>query len=1076
MHAFGGAALTRDGACRIPHAVVINELSSAGYYGEVSGLFQLNAPDYMITWPLPAWGVLSVTIPQGKQVVQPFNATDDATLSAGANAAANFGALSTLSVGTSVTAVHDATSVAFIQFDMTAINLAVLDVAVLELTVASAASTTSLLNVMGITNAFAWAEGSVTWASAAAGNVMTTPSGAIGNVYQNFMRFDTGNAVVGHISVRPGDVGTVKRIDVTDYVLNAGDGIIGFIIYRRMRNNLYTGNTQPAAGIPADALNGGASVSFVSKEGVSASAPTLRLLLDYVPSPPPQPPSPNPPPPRPPPPSPEPPPPSPEPPRPPRPPPPAPPGPPAPPPPEPPSPPLPPEPDGGYASPPPEPPPPPPRPFPPPPKPPRPPPPPPPPPPPLPPSPPPPPLPPFPPPPPPPPPPYPAEVTTSTECATEDCQSTDSTTTDDATEASTTDGLEDAVTIASLHASFGEDGRCSAWTSPQADMLVEVNGTVTAVFSGATPGFILQDATTPFSGIPVLLSALQTANLSTGLGYMPDTPGMVIRVVGTVGLYKENVVLENVMDASIIAASGLLPAPVDVQSGSFSIGCTLASEQYRNMVVRFTNMSMSLPPDSDTGEFYLDDGSGQVQVDDLFFDVPSVLGPWTINGTCGIAPGDTISQIVGIVLFDASQSSLALELGEPAMVELDVISMGTVTLQQATCVSPPPLPPPPPTPLPPPAPPPLASAAVPLTLSGIDVTRFNLTAITAALAASLGASGATLNGFSVTITDFPITATVLLAGLAGAADAMFIAQTAMALGRSLALSGTPVMAANLNVTTSAAAAAGRHRRSLAQTSSASLDVAVYGVSTAFAAGQMAVSMDNVTSDSSNRGLVAQLTSAGATVSGASLPSPPSVSVRLAVAVDYAGATLVSGSTAYAAAAAALSGSSLTQALATVGVTHAGVVAAPAPPPPPPAPPAPPQPPPPPLPPMAPGAIAPPPPAPPSVPSAGKDDLDVALGAGLGAGLGTMVVAAAAVLVRVHVCAVWLKFVVHKLRRPSACSLTSRTRRRCMCTARSSRMRPSCSRCARSPPHACTKRREHTAHAIQRRRGRLRRPL
>jgi hypothetical protein len=664
---------------------VVNELSSAGFYGEVSGLVTLTAPDYMITWPLPAWGVLSVTIPLGKQVVQTFAPTDDATLSAGANVGVNFGARTTLSVGTSVTAVHDTTSVAFVEFDMTGIDLNVVDAAILELTVATATSTTSLLNVMGITKDFAWSEGSVTWASAAAANVLATPTGVISAVFQNFMPFDTGNSVVGHISVRPGDVGAVKRIDVTDFVLKDGDGIIGFIVYRRMRLNLYTGNTQPAAGIPADALNGGAVVSFVSKEGASGSAPTLRLLMDYVPPPPPEPPSPSPrpprppppspEPPRPPPPSPEPPPPRPSPPRPPRPPPPVPPMPPPPPPPPPPSPPWAPEPIAGYSPPPPEPPPPPPHPSPPPPKPPRPPPPPPPPPPPQPSPPPSPPLPPPPPPPPPsppltsppppPPPPYPVEVTTDSDCATDECLSTtESTTTDDATEAATTDGLEDFVTIASLHATFGEDGRCSAWASPQADLLVAVNGTVTAVFSGATPGFILQDSTDAFSGIPVMLTAAQAANLSTGLGYLPDTPGMVVSVVASVGLFKESVALVNVMDVTVIAASGPLPAPVDVQTGSFSVGCTLAAEMYRNMVVRFTNLSMSLPPDVNTGEFYLDDGSGQVQVDDLFFDVPSQLGPWTINGTCGIALGDTIAEIIGIVLFDDTQSNLALELGE----------------------------------------------------------------------------------------------------------------------------------------------------------------------------------------------------------------------------------------------------------------------------------------------------------------------------------------------------------------------------------------------------------------------------
>jgi hypothetical protein len=193
----------------------------------------------MLNWTLPAWGVMSVSIPLGRQVVSVFPASDDATVYAGANVGANYGTQPTLSVGTSVTAVHDTTCAALVQFDMTGVDPNIIDSALLELTVASVASSTSLLQVIGITRAMVWNQAGVTWNSA--GAVLSVPVGVINAVYLNYGRVDNGNAFAGHISVRPGDLGAVKRVDVTNFVIQNSDGLLGFAIVRRMRNNQYTG-------------------------------------------------------------------------------------------------------------------------------------------------------------------------------------------------------------------------------------------------------------------------------------------------------------------------------------------------------------------------------------------------------------------------------------------------------------------------------------------------------------------------------------------------------------------------------------------------------------------------------------------------------------------------------------------------------------------------------------------------------------------------------------------------------------------------------------------------------------------
>lgn len=68
--------------------------------------------------------------------------------------------------------------------------------------------------------------------------------------------------------------GTVKRIEVTEYVRSAGaSGSLTFVLARRMRRGFISGNA--GGSIPADDLSGGASVVFSSRSG--ASPPKLRV-------------------------------------------------------------------------------------------------------------------------------------------------------------------------------------------------------------------------------------------------------------------------------------------------------------------------------------------------------------------------------------------------------------------------------------------------------------------------------------------------------------------------------------------------------------------------------------------------------------------------------------------------------------------------------------------------------------------------------------------------------------------------------------------------------------------------------
>jgi hypothetical protein len=188
---------------------------------------------------------------------------------------------------------------------------------------------------------------------------------------------------------------------------------------------------------------------------------------------------------------------------------------------------------------------------------------------------------------------------------------------------------------------------------------------------------------------------------------------------------------------------------------------------------------------------------------------------------------------------------------------------------------------------------------------------------------------------NVTFIDYPVTAGLQLTGLAAPPSAALANQTAAAHRAALAAAGYPVMAANLAVT----ATGSRHRRRELLQTTGSFNVAVYGSSSAWSAGKMSSAVSSTTADTTPRGLVGQLSSAGTTVGGASLPTPPSVSVRMTVNAVYASGGLTG--TAFAAAASALS-SALPQALASLGVS--GTVATAAHPPSPPLPPSPPPPP------------------------------------------------------------------------------------------------------------------------------------
>ena len=279
------------------HVTAVNELSTAGYRSEVSAMLPLTAASgFALALPaaLPPFAVVSITVPLGSAAQIALPPADAVSLFAGACVSAACGAgAATLPVATAIGTVHDTTSVAMLRFDLSGRVTASAAAAVLELTVASAAAD-SILTVVALTGAAAdaWSSGSLTWRSASW--ALTDPgSKAVASVGSNFVRLGAGAAIAGHVSVRAGEAGALKRVDVTDAVrsLGADGGAVTFLIARRFRNNAYSGNTAPAGGIAADTLSGGAAVAFHGATASDAATrPMLRVLGDIgAASPPPSP-------------------------------------------------------------------------------------------------------------------------------------------------------------------------------------------------------------------------------------------------------------------------------------------------------------------------------------------------------------------------------------------------------------------------------------------------------------------------------------------------------------------------------------------------------------------------------------------------------------------------------------------------------------------------------------------------------------------------------------------------------------------------------------------------------------------
>ena len=219
--------------------------------------------------------VLLFTIPSlPQQPMQTFLASEDATVTDGANSGVNSGAVSPLQVKNHSTDTSQR-SVAFIKFHLPqAVTPSQLQLAVLSVTASSLDGASSVqAHVYGITNN-TWSENSIVWSSAPnLGQGIVAGS----EIFNNFVAgagdatrsVATANSaqLIGQILAT--NAAVERLVDVTDFLKSHPGADFSFLLAREVR-------------FPGDAQNTD-GLAIVSKEGGVATGPRLKLVFAVVP-------------------------------------------------------------------------------------------------------------------------------------------------------------------------------------------------------------------------------------------------------------------------------------------------------------------------------------------------------------------------------------------------------------------------------------------------------------------------------------------------------------------------------------------------------------------------------------------------------------------------------------------------------------------------------------------------------------------------------------------------------------------------------------------------------------------------
>jgi len=158
--------------------------------------------------------------------------------------------------------------------------------------------------------------------------------------------------------------------------------------------------------------------------------------------------------------------------------------------------------------------------------------------------------------------------------------------------------------------------------SPLVGQVVTIEGIISAESGAYGSSYYVQDAEAKWSGIMVYDSD------------HPNTYGMKVRVTGTVAEYYGLTELTDVTEFVVVDSNRVEVNPLTVTTGEIGTGSDEA-EAYEGVLVKIVDANIT-SPENDYGEWKVDDGTGEVMIDDeadyyftpsKYSSVKSVVGP-----------------------------------------------------------------------------------------------------------------------------------------------------------------------------------------------------------------------------------------------------------------------------------------------------------------------------------------------------------------------------------------------------------------------------------------------------------------
>ncbi|MCK4272830.1 hypothetical protein KAX22_09275 [bacterium] len=171
------------------------------------------------------------------------------------------------------------------------------------------------------------------------------------------------------------------------------------------------------------------------------------------------------------------------------------------------------------------------------------------------------------------------------------------------------------------------------YPSPLDGQQVTISGIVTAVMTGTYQNFWLEDFDNGlWGGVFIFDSTIK------------PSPGDSLTITATPDEYYGLTEMKSVSNFELHSSGNPMPSILDITTADLAGGCNAHSEAYEGMLVRVRDVVVTQGLDSH-GQWYVDDGSGECQIDDDLFHYDPVMG-------------ENIAVIIGLADYSYSEYEL----------------------------------------------------------------------------------------------------------------------------------------------------------------------------------------------------------------------------------------------------------------------------------------------------------------------------------------------------------------------------------------------------------------------------------